>query len=229
MEKGEALHLNKLESPSPKDALCQVWLKLALWFWRRRFFNFVNVFSLFHNYLLSEQGGALHLNKLESPSPKDVLCQVWLKLARWFWRRRWKCEKFTDRRTDRQTDRLQTSGDLKAHLSFQLRWANKRHTGYMSRLSKINTKHFQSNIFNGKKTTLEGFLVMSMGHQSYWKKNLANSWSVVMQTLSTVPFIDTRLPFSMFFVAAIGVWAGASHLSFCSFVMASENVSKTCK
>ena len=44
------LHLNKLQSPSPKDALCQVWSKLAKWFWRRRFFNFVNVFSLFRNY-----------------------------------------------------------------------------------------------------------------------------------------------------------------------------------
>ena len=44
------LHLNKLQSPSPKDALCQVWLKLAKWFWRRRFFNFVNVCSLFRNY-----------------------------------------------------------------------------------------------------------------------------------------------------------------------------------
>ena len=40
------LHLNKLESHSPKEVLCQVWLKLAQWFWRRRFFNFVNVFSL---------------------------------------------------------------------------------------------------------------------------------------------------------------------------------------
>ena len=140
LEKGGALHLNKLVSPSPKDASCQVWLKLALWFWwgrffnfvyvfsqfrnylpfgkgrdpsfektwipftegcfvpslveidpvlmRRRFFNFVNVFSLFRNYLPLEKGGALHLNKLESPSPKDVLCQVWLKLAQWFWRRR---------------------------------------------------------------------------------------------------------------------------------------------
>ena len=74
-----ALHLNKFESPSPKDALCQVWLKLAQWFWRRRFFNFVNVFSLFRNYLPLEQGGALHLNKLESPSPRNTLCQVWLK------------------------------------------------------------------------------------------------------------------------------------------------------
>ena len=76
LEKGRALHLNKLESPSPKDALCQVWLKLAQWFWRGRFFNFVNVFSLFRNYLPLEKGGALHLNKLESPLPKDALCQV---------------------------------------------------------------------------------------------------------------------------------------------------------
>ena len=88
LEKSRALHLNKLESPSPKDALCQDWLKLALWFWRRRFLNFVNVFSLFRNYLPLEKGGVFHLNKLESPSPKDALCQVRLKLARWFWRRR---------------------------------------------------------------------------------------------------------------------------------------------
>ena len=32
---GEALHLNNLECPLPKDALCQVWLKLAQWFLRR--------------------------------------------------------------------------------------------------------------------------------------------------------------------------------------------------
>ena len=40
------------------------------------FFYFVDVFSLFHNYLPLEKGGALHFNKLESPSPKDSLCQV---------------------------------------------------------------------------------------------------------------------------------------------------------
>ena len=56
------LHLIKLESPSPKDALCQIWLKLAQSFWRR-FLNFVNVFSLFCNYLLLEKGRALYLNK----------------------------------------------------------------------------------------------------------------------------------------------------------------------
>ena len=60
---------------------------MAQWLWRRNFLNFINVFWLFRNYLHLEKGGALHLNKLESPLPKDALCQVWLKLAQWFWRR----------------------------------------------------------------------------------------------------------------------------------------------
>ena len=42
---GGGLNLNKLESPSPMDALCQVWMNLAPWFWRRRLLNFVNAFS----------------------------------------------------------------------------------------------------------------------------------------------------------------------------------------
>ena len=42
----------------------------------KRILNFVNVFLLFRNYLPFEKGGALHLNKFESPSPKDALCQV---------------------------------------------------------------------------------------------------------------------------------------------------------
>ena len=80
-------YLNKLQSPSPKGALCHVWLKLSQWFWRRRLFNFVYVFSIFCYFHL-EKGGTHHLNKFESPSPKDALCHVWLKLAQWFWRRR---------------------------------------------------------------------------------------------------------------------------------------------
>ena len=51
---------------------------------KKIFFNFVNVLSLFRNYLPCEKSRDLHLNKLESPSPKDALCQVWLKLAQWF-------------------------------------------------------------------------------------------------------------------------------------------------
>ena len=136
------LHLNKLEFPSPKEAFCQIWLKLAQRFSTRRFLYFVNVFLLLNNYLPLEKGGTLHLNKLESPSPrpkinctmfgwnyrsssggaeflislnvfslfrnylplkkggalhlnrlefllsKNALCQVWLKLTQWFWRKR---------------------------------------------------------------------------------------------------------------------------------------------
>ena len=84
--------------------VCQVWLKLANWFWRRGFLNFINLFLLCHNYLSFEKSMALHLNKLKSPLPKDALCKVWLKLVQWFGRIRWNCEKFTDRQTNRQMD-----------------------------------------------------------------------------------------------------------------------------
>jgi hypothetical protein len=80
-EEDLALYLNKLDLPSPKDNLYQVWLKLACWFWRRRFLKIFNAFLLFRYYLPLEEGYSLHLNKLESPPPKDDLCQVWLKLA----------------------------------------------------------------------------------------------------------------------------------------------------
>ena len=84
LQKGVALPLNKIEIQSFKDAVCQVWLKLTHWFWRRRFLNFVNLLSLFHNNLQLKKGVALHLNKLEFPASKDALCQVWLKLVLWF-------------------------------------------------------------------------------------------------------------------------------------------------
>ena len=59
-----SFHLNKLKSSVPKDAFCQVWLQLADWFHGGRFPNVVNVFSLFHNQILSEKGGGLHLSNL---------------------------------------------------------------------------------------------------------------------------------------------------------------------
>ena len=71
--------------PIIQGCLCQDWLKLAQWFLWRGFFNFVNVFSLFRNYLPLEKGGDLHLCKLESPC---LYPRVWLKLAQWIWRRR---------------------------------------------------------------------------------------------------------------------------------------------
>jgi hypothetical protein len=54
LEKGYPLHLNKLESPSTKDDLCQVWLKFAKWFWRR-FLNDPTPFSHFCDYLPFEE------------------------------------------------------------------------------------------------------------------------------------------------------------------------------
>ena len=72
-----------------KHALCQVWKNLAQCFWRRGFFkNYINVFSLFRNYLSVEKGRALYLNNLKSPLPKDTLNKAWLKLVEWFWIRR---------------------------------------------------------------------------------------------------------------------------------------------
>ena len=81
------------------------------------FQNFVNVFSLFHDYFPLEMGKALYLNKLESSLPNNALSQVWLKLAQWFWRRSQKCEKFTDEQTDRQTDSYGQQAIRKAHMS----------------------------------------------------------------------------------------------------------------
>jgi hypothetical protein len=51
-----------------------------------------------------EEDYPLYLNNLEFPPPKDDLCQVCLKLAKWFWRRSQKCKSLqTDGRTDRRT------------------------------------------------------------------------------------------------------------------------------
>ena len=83
----------------------------------KKFFNFINAFSLFRNYLPWTR----YFNKLGSLPTKDVLCQFWMKLAQWFLRRRWKCEKFSDRQMDRRTARQQAI--RKAHLSFQISWA----------------------------------------------------------------------------------------------------------
>jgi hypothetical protein len=44
-------------------------------------------FQCIFTHLLLSPLAEMHLNKLESPPHKDDLCQVWLKLAHWFWRR----------------------------------------------------------------------------------------------------------------------------------------------
>ena len=71
------LHLNKLESPSPKDALCQVWLKLAQYFiiislWKRAgSFIWTNLNPITQGcYVLSlVEIGTMVLEKMKSLQP----------------------------------------------------------------------------------------------------------------------------------------------------------------
>ena len=69
--------------------------------------------SLLSSSLGKGLGGVLRLNKLESPSPKDSLCQAWLKLSLCHWSRRWKRVKLTDRRgTSDQKSSLELSAQV---------------------------------------------------------------------------------------------------------------------
>ena len=113
LEMGLALHLIKFESSLPKlKTFC------AKFGWNctsgsgeEFFLNFDNIFLLFRNCLPLELGVALYLNKFES---FFFFCQVWLKLVQWFWKRRWRCEKFTDgwRTTSDQQSSLELSSQL---------------------------------------------------------------------------------------------------------------------
>ena len=71
----------------------KVWLKLAQWFWRRRFLNFVNVFSLFRYYLPLEKVKSL------------------------------------GQRRQRQQWRTRTNFDQKSSFNPRLRWAKKGEKG----------------------------------------------------------------------------------------------------
>ena len=79
-------------------------------------FDYIELFTLVLFKLKNQRGVALHLNKLEFPSTKDVMCYVSLKFVQWFRKKRWKCKRFTARRTDRLIDNRQ----LEKPMSFQL-------------------------------------------------------------------------------------------------------------
>ena len=74
LETQKKKHEKSVPIPHREDALCQVRIKLAQWFWRKRFLNIFNIILLFCFNLPLEKGVALHLNKLES---KDALSHVW--------------------------------------------------------------------------------------------------------------------------------------------------------
>ena len=63
----------KLKSPLPKNGLCKILSKLAQWFWRRRFLNFVNKILLFSKYFTLEKGVAFHWKNFNPHHPR-MLC-----------------------------------------------------------------------------------------------------------------------------------------------------------
>jgi len=52
----------------------------------KKIFEDLSKCSLFCPLLCPKRGQPLYLNKSQSPSPRHVSCQVWLKLAQWFLR-----------------------------------------------------------------------------------------------------------------------------------------------
>ena len=83
---------------------------------QQKILKFCQYFSLFRNYLPLEKGVALCLNKYEIPSPKDALCQVWLKLAQlgsWEKMKKWKVHMQMDRRRSEKLTWAFSSGELK--------------------------------------------------------------------------------------------------------------------
>ena len=81
---------SKLQCINPKDVLSQVWLKLALCFWRKMFLKVINLFSFL--YLFSEfeslkykcLGGPLCIFSLFFPVKKMLECLT-LHLIVWNW------------------------------------------------------------------------------------------------------------------------------------------------
>ena len=124
LEKGRALYLNKLDSPSPEDAVSQVWLEMSQWIWRGRFLKFVNVFLPFRHYLPLENHLWTNLNPLHPGI-------VWAKFG-WNWSSgsreedgMWKVYNNNDNACQRQQQRKQRlkltwvfgSGELKMLLT----------------------------------------------------------------------------------------------------------------
>ena len=77
----------RTESQSLKDALCQVWFKLAHWFWRSRSKISLMYFCYFEIISPWKRAWPLIWKNLNPLNPR-MLCAnyVWLKLASWFLR-----------------------------------------------------------------------------------------------------------------------------------------------
>ena len=106
-----ALHLNKLESSSPKNALSQVWLKLGQWFWRR-FSNFFIVFLLFVIISPWKRSWPFILTNLTPHDPR-MLCAKFGEIGGVVLEKKMKMWKVY-RQTDGQIDGWRITGDQKS-------------------------------------------------------------------------------------------------------------------
>ena len=129
-------HFEKIEWPPNSTNLNSFHQKMLCakfgWNWPsgsgEDFFNVVNAFLQLGYHLPLGMGVALHLNKVGLLVSKNALCQVWLKLSKWF-QRRSKCEKLTDGQMDdkQQTIRkVHLSFQLKVHTACALRWKHRK-------------------------------------------------------------------------------------------------------
>ena len=189
LENGRALHLIKLESPSPKDTLSAVWLKLSKLCWRRRFFNFVNVFSLFRNYVPLEKGGAPSFKQTWIPFTRGCFVPSLVEIGPVVLDKKmkmWKVYRRTDRQTtdDRWSEKLTwafSSGELKT-----IQWEiviTKRKGGSrriegniwweLLELRKILTKH--AVVFQRALCECEGRDPLGAGEKGNWLKKITGT------------------------------------------------------
>lgn len=91
--------MNKFACSSSKDALHQIWLKLAQWFCRRWFWKHPTLFSLLKKSLPFEEEMTHHLKKNWDP----FLQGCFVSSFKWFWKR-WKYEKFITTTTPTTTE-----------------------------------------------------------------------------------------------------------------------------
>ena len=115
--KGRALHLNKRETPSPKGALCQVWLKLAHAVVLERKIFLISSMYFCYFVIISpwKRAGPLIWTKL-NPLHSRMLCAFGLNWPSGSWE---EVENRKSLQTDRRTDR-QTTEDRRSE---KLTWA----------------------------------------------------------------------------------------------------------
>ena len=114
-----------------------------------------------------EKGHGLSLEQ-----PKDDLCQVWLKLAKWFWNRRWK--------SDRRIDRWKI-GDQKLSALVSLQVRNRRSPLYRCEISKRGTAKL------GSKPKMKWLLSVIPEKNSFWMEKQTERWMDRAKTVYSPP------------------------------------------